>query len=127
MSLSTIPQTPQTLQLRKRRLSGDLFIPTPENKQQFNAVVSVISQQEPVSRGIRTLLSKAGKAIDRFHHQSAQDTQKTEAYERQLSELHNKRRKKIPIDANKTFADIETIKAAQIEQERQQEEWNRRD
>ena len=64
-----------------------------------------------MSRGVRRLLSKAGKAIDRFHVQSAEVTQQVEAYKKQLLELRNKKRKKVPIDANKTFAGIEKIKA----------------
>ena len=124
---TNLPATPQTPQSRKRRLSANLSITTPKNKFQFNASLSVISQQEPISRGVRTLLSKVGKAIDRFHIQSAQTTQQSQAYELQISELRNKRRKKVPIDANKNFADIEKIKAVQDEQERQRDEWNKRD
>jgi hypothetical protein len=105
--------------LHKRQLSGNLFISTSENKQQFNTVVSVISQQEPVLYRIQIFLLKAEKVINQFYYQSVQDIQKIEMYKQQLSELYNKQRKKIPINMNKIFTDIKTIKAAQIKQERQ--------
>jgi hypothetical protein len=80
-----------------------------------------------MSRTVRTLLSKTGKALDHFHVQEAMQSQKLEAYELQIAELRQKRRKKIAIDANRTFADIETIKAVQEEQRQNQAEWDKRD
>jgi hypothetical protein len=50
-----------------------------------------------------------------------------EAQARRITELASKKKKKIAIDCNKVFASIDTIKAAQQEQERLQAAWNRRD
>lgn len=49
------------------------------------------------------------------------------AYEIKTSEIHQKKKRKIPIDTNQLFASIETIKAVQDEQQRCQEEWDRKD
>ena len=60
---STLPRTPT----HKRKASIDITITTPHNRCQFNASLSIISQRESMSRTVRTLLSKTGKALDHFH------------------------------------------------------------
>lgn len=119
----TTPLTP----ISKRKLSVNIGIVTPHNRQQFNSSLRLISQQESISRSVRTFLQKAGKAIDQFHVQEAISTQKLSAYEIKMSELNQKKRRKIQIDANQQFASIETIKAVQDAQQRHQDEWNSKD
>jgi DDE superfamily endonuclease/Tc5 transposase DNA-binding domain/helix-turn-helix, Psq domain len=118
---------PSTPTQQKRKLSISTDIVTPHNRQQFYSSLRSISQQESISRPVRILLQKTGKAIDQFHVQQAVAEQKLSAYEMKISELHQKKRRKIPIDANKLFASIETIKAVQDEQQRHQDEWDSKD
>ena len=62
-----------------------------------------------------------------MHFYNAQHILQIEAQVRRITELANKKKKKIAIDYNKVFASIGIIKAAQQEQERLQAAWNRRD
>ena len=100
---------------------------TPRNRQQLQSAIQSISSKEPLSRPIRTLLTKATKGFDILHSHNAQHTLRIEAQARRITELANKKKKKVAIDCNKVFANIDTIKAAQEEQERLQAAWNRRD
>jgi hypothetical protein len=86
-----------------------------------------ISSKEAISRPVRTLLWKATKGFDKLHSANAQGSLQLAAQARKITELANKKKKKVAINYNKVFANIATIKAAQEEQERVQAEWNRRD
>jgi hypothetical protein len=111
----------------KRKQSPDVNIATPQNRQDFLRSVRQSTHQETVSRPIRLLLQKASKAIDRFHVQEAISMKKLSVYELKLAELHQKKRRKVAIDANQAFASIESIMAIQDEQERRQADWDRID
>lgn len=97
---------------------------TPRNRQQLQ---SAIQSKEPLSRPVRTLLAKATKGFDILHSHNAQHALQIQAQARRITELADKKKKKVAIDSNKAFASIDTIKAAQEEQERLQAAWNRRD
>jgi hypothetical protein len=90
-----IPVTPT-----KRIRSPNINIATPQNHQQFLRSVRQFTHQETVSRPIRLLLQKASKAIDRFHVQEAISMKKLSVYELKLAELHQKKRRKVAINAN---------------------------
>jgi len=97
---------------------------TPRNRLQLQSVIQSISSKESLSRPVRTLLTKATKGFDILHSHNAQHTLRIQAQARRITELANKKKKKVAIDCNKVFANIDTIKA---EQERLQAAWNRRD
>ena len=70
------------------------------------------------------VLQKASKAIDQFHHQHVVQSQAMKAYELQLQEQKNKRRKKVAIDANEAFATVEKIIATKAVVALQQPKWD---
>lgn len=100
-----VPQTPR----RKQRLSTEGLYTTPQNRRDFERLASLLPASIETNRTIRTVLQKASKAIDRFHHQSVIQSRTMKAYEIQIQEHKNKRRKKVAIDANETFATVEKI------------------
>jgi hypothetical protein len=108
-------------------LESGLLILTPQNRRQLVDAIHSISSKEAISRPVRTLLWKATKGFDKLHSANAQGSLQLAAQARKITELANKKKKKVAINCNEVFANIATIKAAQEEQERVQAEWNRRD
>ena len=78
-------------------------------------------------RDKRLFFRKTEKAFEQLHYDNAQHLQQIKIQKHKLEELANKKRKKIPIDANEKFVNIETIMAVQKEQERLQKLWQQRD
>ena len=68
--------------------------------------------QETVSRSVRTLLSKTAKTLDNIEWNSTQKDLQLAKRDRTIETLTAKRQKTKPINANETFANIETIWAA---------------
>ena len=69
---------------------------------------------------------KTSKAFEQLHYDNAQQLQQISAQKLRITELSNKRRKKITINPTERFANIEQIIIAQQEQEQRQREWERR-
>jgi hypothetical protein len=71
-------------------------------------------------RSVRFLFNKTTKAFGQLHVERALDLQQINAQTSKLEEFNmKKKKKKNHINANKLFAGIEKIKAAQEEQRRQ--------
>ena len=71
------------------------------------------------------LFSKTAKAFDKLHFKKAENLIQLAGQKRKLDELKAKKRKKVAIDAQKAFADIEAIKAAK-DKEREEEKKQKR-
>jgi hypothetical protein len=120
------PEPPQTPHKRKISASEET-INTPHNKRQFLDNIDKVQAHHPISRPVRMLLSKTGKALDLFHTTHAQNSLQLQAQQRQIDEFKAKKQKKVAIDSNQLFADITKIKAVQDEQERLRDAWEQQD
>jgi hypothetical protein len=83
-------------------------------------------QIEAQARRITELASKKKKEKKK-KEKKKKEKKKKEKKKKEKKKKKKKKKKKIAIDCNKVFASIDTIKAAQQEQERLQAAWNRRD
>jgi ribosomal protein L24 len=87
-------------------------------------VVSLQSILNPnsISRDLRFVIRKAGKALDALIVRTAEQTQKLAIQGVRLEQLEQKKQekqKKAAVNSNEAFADIEKIKRAQVEVARQ--------
>jgi hypothetical protein len=69
-------------------------------------------KQQNLSRSVRTLFDKTAKAFGQLHYEKAYNLQQLNAQAGRLEDLNIKKKKKVPIGANKLFADIKEIKTA---------------
>jgi hypothetical protein len=67
------------------------------------------------------------KAFGKLHFERAQNLQRINAQASRLEEFDQKRRKKIPVDSNRTFANIESIQAVKEAQAAQAAQLAHRD
>jgi hypothetical protein len=118
--VQAIPQTPR----RTRQLSVERYLTTPQNRREFDRLIGYLPQSIEGQRSVRMVLKKASKAIDQFHHNHVIQSQTINAYELQLQEQRNKRKKKVAIDANKSFATMERIMATKAIVALQQPAWD---
>ena len=119
----TVPKT-----LTSQRTPTDLtVIRTPANRRDLQVQFQRLASTEDVSRSVRLLVQKASKTIDSYTFESARMNRLIVSQEAQLSHLTNKRKKKIAIDANEQFANIEDIARVQEEIERRRAEFDRKD
>ena len=65
------------------------------------------------------LFQKTAKGFDKIHFDKAPDTRQIQAMTALIDDLKRKKRKEVEVDHNETFANIESIQAAQEEQRRQ--------
>jgi hypothetical protein len=70
-------------------------------------------KQQNLSRSIRTLFNKTAKAFRQLYYEKAHNLQQLNAQAARLEGLNIKKKKKVPIGANKLFINIKEIKAAQ--------------
>ena len=73
------------------------------------------------------MLHKTHKTFKWLHYDNACSSIELDIHKRQIDQLQNKRRKKVAIDQNSCFLDIEDIKRAQEEIQRRWVEFERRD
>jgi hypothetical protein len=71
-----------------------------------------LMKQQNLSRSVRTLFDKTAKAFGQLHYEKAHNLQQLNAQAARLEDLNTKKKKKVPIGANKLFAGIKEIKAA---------------
>ncbi|KAF7502539.1 hypothetical protein GJ744_005602 [Endocarpon pusillum] len=103
---------------RKRRNSALALLYTPANQRQLIDAQTELLKDPNTTRGVQTLFNKTAKAFRQLHFQNAQNVLQIDAQNGILKELRVKGAKKIAIDSNEAFVNIESIKAAQLEQER---------
>jgi ribosome recycling factor len=115
-----ITQTPQ----RKSQLAIELCLTTPQNRRDFDRLVDLLLPSIESQRSTRMVLKKASKAMDRLHHHHVIQSQTITAYETQIQELKNKRKKKATIDSNEGFASMERIIATKAVVALQQPLWD---
>ena len=94
---------------RRRRLSCENAYETPHNSRHLTQSITTILCQEPISRNVRRLLHKTGKAMDQLQWLATQATIQLTAKSKQLDELKAVKKKKAPIDCNEVFASIESM------------------
>ena len=118
-----VPKTPTS-----QRTPTDLtVIRTPINRRDLQVQFQRLASTKDVSQSVRLLVQKASKTIDSYTFESARMNRLIVSQEAQLSHLTNKRKKKIAIDANEQFANIEDIARVQEEIERRRAEFDRKD
>jgi hypothetical protein len=109
---TTRPQTPLQLSTSSDVLS------TPQNRQDIRNAIQVLEKSQKLNRSTRSFLAKTGKTLDRLTAQQALQETTILKQETQLEVFRNKKTKKrIPIDPNSRFANIEQIKKSMEEAE----------
>jgi hypothetical protein len=103
----------------KRPNSSSSLLSTPQNKRQLIEAQATLLEQADLPRGVRYFFNKTAKAFEQLHVERALNLQQINAQTTKLEEINQKKKKKVPINANELFAGIEKIKAAQEEQRRQ--------
>jgi hypothetical protein len=92
---------------------SDHVLYTPQKPQDLYQASQLIQRSEPLSRTTRLVLGKAGKAIAIANSRAAQLESANQRLQYQLDRIKDKRvRKRVQIDPNERFANIEVIKAA---------------
>ena len=119
----TVPKIPTS----QRTLTDLIVIWTPTNRRDLQIQFQRLASTKDVSRSVRLLVQKASKTIDSYIFKSAWINRLIVSQEAQLSHLTNKRKKKIAIDANEQFVNIEDIARVQEEIERRRAEFDRKD
>jgi predicted nucleic acid-binding Zn-ribbon protein len=92
-------------------------------QKQIQALVAV----ENLSWNVRTVLRKTSKAFKQLHAEKAHSSTELDHRKRQMEQLQSKRRKKMTIDPNRRFTNIEDIKKTQDEIQRRRSEYERHD
>jgi hypothetical protein len=98
-------------------------INTPQNRRQLQVNLELISQSGPLPRAARILFQKTGKGFDILNARGAQDGLKITRQSARLQQLEHKKTKKVAVDSNTRFADIEKIATAQRAVAAQTETW----
>lgn len=80
-----------------------------------------------MNRESRLFVQKIGKAFDQFTYQLTEQSLQIHSLSTQLQERKGRKRTKVLIDSNSTFASIKSIKESQERIAAQQEAWNRVD
>lgn len=122
--LATVYETPRNQRIR---ILPNETISTPHNRIELQLQMSRILREEGASRSVRMLVRKTSKTLDLYAFKHTQQRLKLTAQGRQLEHLANKRKKKVAIDANTVFANIEDILKVQAEIDRKREVWERQD
>jgi hypothetical protein len=113
------PTTPPS---RKHTLPDDNeTLQTPQKPQHIYTAIQSISKRQKIDRDTRNLLQKAGKSIGRLNMIQAGHEATIQQQKAQLEALVAKKpRKKVVVDLNTRFAEIESIREA-IRKSQQQE------
>jgi hypothetical protein len=91
----------------------DTVFQTPQRSQDVYQAQQLIQRSESLSRVTRLVLGKAGKAISRANTRAAQLQAENHRLEYQLSQIRGKQtRKRVQVNPNERFSNVETIKAA---------------
>jgi hypothetical protein len=85
---------------------------TPQNRRQLGTSIDALTSNEELSKSVRLLFNKATKALNNVAYGKAQNTIQLRGQQLKLDEVRAKKRRKVAINAQQSFADIETIKAA---------------
>ncbi|OQU94254.1 hypothetical protein CLAIMM_00635 isoform 2 [Cladophialophora immunda] len=101
--------TPRTPPSRKRNaLESDVYL-SPSNRRNFDSSVHRATHQETLSRSFRTFLNKTSRQLDRLQWENRQKDDQIASLKTQLERSKAQRQKGKAIDANQTFASIESI------------------
>jgi hypothetical protein len=119
------PQAPKTPARPKRKASPGMDINTPQNRRQLQANLDLILQSCPLPHAARVLFQKTGKGFDILNARGAQDGLKITCQSARLQQLEQKKTKKVAIDSNTQFADIQKTATAQRAVAAQTEAWER--
>jgi hypothetical protein len=122
------PQEPQALETQpicKRKASLTLDIITPQNRRQLQANLDLISESYELPQVARILFQKTGKGFDALHVREAQQTQQISRFSERIKQMDHKKQKKVAVDPNDGFADIEKIATAHRAVAAQAKAWQR--
>ena len=83
---------------------------TPQRPQDVIIAQQALLRTEGLSRSVRTVITKAGKAISRANTRAAGLKAENQRLKQQLGDIRPQRkRKRVTLDLNRRFADIEQI------------------
>ena len=82
---------------------------------------------DPSERTIRLLFAKTGKTLSSLQFKTAEQELLITKQTQIVSDLRVSKRRRVAIDANDKFADIESIIAVQEEAERRKMQWEHQD
>lgn len=92
---------------------SDLSFKTPQRPQDLYPAQQQLLQLEALSRSTRSLFSKAGKAIGAANNQVARLQAANQCLQYQLDQVKGRQiRKRVQVDPNERFSNVEAIKAA---------------
>ena len=100
---------------------------TPSTRIDLQKQIQTLTQVENLSRNVRIILRKTSKAFDQLHVERARDSTELRIRKRQIDQLQSKRRKKVTVDPNQKFVNIEDIKRTHDEIRRNREAYEKRD
>ena len=108
-----IPTT--TARKRARPPSAtELFLKTPKRPQDLYAVAQALEDSDELSGTLRITLRKTGKALSKMSVELATAKAANDGLQNQLDDLKTRgQRKRVALDPNQTFANIDSIKKAQ--------------
>ena len=101
------PQTP-----RIRKNSATAYAQMPQNKRQLVEAHASVYSFGNLTREVRMLFRKTEKAFDLLHVQNAHNEQLLAAQPARIDELEAKKRKKVAVDSNEAFVDVDAIQAS---------------
>ncbi len=105
------PSTPPTVNQTSDTL--DLVFNTPQSSQDLYKAQQRLFLSDTLSRSTRLVLGKAGKAISRSNTRAAKLETENKRLKYQLSQLQTiQSRKRVRIDQNERFSNVEAIQAA---------------
>ena len=128
-STQVVPTQPTTLSkpLPTPKRARNINITTPTNTKQLQAQVTTILRGNHDDRTIRLLFAKAGKTMTTLQFENAKQGLLLAKQNKLVEEQRVSKRRRVAIDANDTFADIESIIAAQQQLEAQKARWEHLD
>jgi hypothetical protein len=113
---STTPPSP-----KQPQFNPETLLSTPKHPQHMYHAIQMLNRQQELSRDQRTVLQKAGKAIGQLKAQQAIQEALIHKQEAHLETLRSqKAKKKVAVDPNNRFANIEMIKKAMDEAKEQE-------
>lgn len=91
----------------------DAIYQAPQRSQDVYAAYQSLLQVETLSRSVRTVITKASKAISKANTRAAGLEAENRCLKQQLADLQpQKKRNRVEIDPNQRFADVEQIMSA---------------
>ena len=116
-TVTTGPSTPARVDL-------DSAIVPPMNSRHLRAQINALSQSDRLSRSTRLLFSKTTKTLGALEFAQTNQTLEIQKQSKVIEDYNAKKRRKVTVDSNETFASIGQIIEAQRKIEANEARWN---